>query len=1267
MPIQESNIVFVESQVMDDVPEGGGAATGRVIIDGQMNNVFEDISDLDRAYGRFNLRKLFLAVRSLSTDLYGGVKTVITALPADPALGYTLFTTDDPFDLRTDAADKVEAYLYKGPMWHGALYENHIEGMRAISVIQNPDTALPPIGKTLCLVQDEGEAGEKEQYVRVIDVAAVATTFTDQQGDFVRWIVRMDLSDALQYDFLGHQPNRFNSYSYTNNVRLRDTTVADATLYYGSHELTQAAAIGDLSVRAASLFTQLVPSAQTETPLTSQILTGELAPMMASRATTVTYSTPGASIAPNGSYVCPSGVYPGSLSLTLNGYAFTDDGAGVVMRSGADNGSIDYASGSIAFNASAPTTSGTASLTYQPATTAAQQAHTQAFPVTVENRRLNWLSVIDPLPTPGTLSLAFMAQGNWYLLSDNGAGQISGSDPTYGAGTISFVTGDLAVTLGALPDADSQIMLTWASPVHYNVRVGNTDIDTSITVEHTVPDPIKPGTLVLTWLQGAVEKTATGAVSGVLSGDATGYVSHITGQFWLKFTTPPDANSLLGIDYQKQTQVMDVITGVTHVNGMATIQIGAAIEPGSLEVEWETTSVSKYDSKTFKTNMHWVSAGVYERTTLLLGANASGAVRTYTNHAFDNGAGDIVDDSGNVNYSTGECTMQLLPDVTENVWAYDTGVGYYWTATQGAGSVTHQFSTGTVTVRYTPAGASPTVVADEIAMPDLRFKILPRLYDEFVTPGSVIFRWNGETYVDRNGVLYRDISPVTGSGTPAGTISYFDGMVTLTDYVSGTGAVTVDALLARFGDWVCTDANFRTALAPIKPEALSIIAVTEDGVQITGTADEDGLITGTAMAGSCNYNFGTAEIQFGAGNPWVERRVDPSSIRYSAVAYKYLPLDAEILGINAVRLPSDGRVPIYRPGGIVLVMNTDDAAPVTISNGQSISAGRTRLAWVRLLDNTGATVSGELYTLDRENGTITVPDVGGLDQPLTLRHTVADLRMITDAQISGQLTLSRVLTHNYPADGTSLVASCLIQGDRRARVSLTWDQSSWDGTWKDYLVGSEATATLNFIDYPIIVTNEGCDTDRWVLRFTGTTTAELISEKRGVVWSGTYSAGGADIAPVNSRTRGPDGSTHYCNYDTEASGPFVEGETLNFSKSGVTSTGVLKTITDNGPSGIIYFELLSGATPTTGTTVTGATSGATALTSGTTYRNGMPYMTIPGAANGGGWSAGNVVRINTIGAIADFWMARSIQQSDEPPGEGTDGCEVYALGNIDRP
>ena len=215
MAIQEQNIVYLKTQVMDDVDEGGGAAIGDAVVDGAMNNVFEDVSDLDRAYGRFNLRKLALAVRSLDTDLYGGAKTVITGLPTDPALGYALFTTDDPFGVRSDAANRVEAYLYKGPLWPGALNENHIKGMRAISVIQRVNTALPPIGKTLCLVQNEGLSAEQEQYVRVIGVSAVETIFTDSTGDYTRWIVTMSLSGDLIYDFDGHTVNRYDTYNYT--------------------------------------------------------------------------------------------------------------------------------------------------------------------------------------------------------------------------------------------------------------------------------------------------------------------------------------------------------------------------------------------------------------------------------------------------------------------------------------------------------------------------------------------------------------------------------------------------------------------------------------------------------------------------------------------------------------------------------------------------------------------------------------------------------------------------------------------------------------------------------------------------------------------------------------------------------------------------------------------------------------------------------------------------------------------------------------------
>ena len=284
-------------------------------------------------------------------------------------------------------------------------------------------------------------------------------------------------------------------------------------------------------------------------------------------------------------------------------------------------------------------------------------------------------------------------------------------------------------------------------------------------------------------------------------------------------------------------------------------------------------------------------------------------------------------------------------------------------------------------------------------------------------------------------------------------------------------------------------------------------------------------------------------------------------------------------------MPSDGRVPIYRAGDLVVIANTDETAPATKTNGQQIDSGRTRLGWVKVLDNDGLAVSSTRYTLDRAGGKVTMDDVSGLSQPLTLRHTIADLRMITDAQISGVLTLSRALSFEFPTEGT-IVAGCLLHGDRRARVSTVFDQNSWDGTWKDVISGSAATATLDVIAHPVVVTNEGAETERWVLRWTNTTNVELIGETRGLVFSGAFNA---NIAPINPRTRDEGGL------------------------------------------------------------------------------NGVPYLTIPVAANGGGWSAGNVVRINTVGAIAPIWMARSIMQSDEPLGDGADGCEIHALGNIDRP
>lgn len=49
--ITQGALLLLKTQVMADVPEGGGAVTGDVIADGGSNTIFPDISDIDRAIG----------------------------------------------------------------------------------------------------------------------------------------------------------------------------------------------------------------------------------------------------------------------------------------------------------------------------------------------------------------------------------------------------------------------------------------------------------------------------------------------------------------------------------------------------------------------------------------------------------------------------------------------------------------------------------------------------------------------------------------------------------------------------------------------------------------------------------------------------------------------------------------------------------------------------------------------------------------------------------------------------------------------------------------------------------------------------------------------------------------------------------------------------------------------------------------------------------------------------------------------------------------
>jgi len=64
-------------------------------------------------------------------------------------------------------------------------------------------------------------------------------------------------------------------------------------------------------------------------------------------------------------------------------------------------------------------------------------------------------------------------------------------------------------------------------------------------------------------------------------------------------------------------------------------------------------------------------------------------------------------------------------------------------------------------------------------------------------------------------------------------------------------------------------------------------------------------------------------------------------------------------------------------------------------------------------------------------------------------------------------------------------------------------------------------------------------------------------------------------------------------YTTEASGPFTDNETLTFSGGGATAR--LGVLIDNGTTGFMNIRMLSGSAPIAAATITGGTSGATAV------------------------------------------------------------------------
>lgn len=66
------------------------------MVDGQLNNIFQDTSRLDRVTGRCSLRKVFMHVDTLNVDTLLGAHVILTDPPDDDYTYVSVFATGSP-------------------------------------------------------------------------------------------------------------------------------------------------------------------------------------------------------------------------------------------------------------------------------------------------------------------------------------------------------------------------------------------------------------------------------------------------------------------------------------------------------------------------------------------------------------------------------------------------------------------------------------------------------------------------------------------------------------------------------------------------------------------------------------------------------------------------------------------------------------------------------------------------------------------------------------------------------------------------------------------------------------------------------------------------------------------------------------------------------------------------------------------------------------------------------------------------------------------
>ena len=514
MAITQNDLEILKSEIMADTPDGGGLPTGIAVIDGVSNNLFPDVSDIDRLIGRVRLRKVSLAVKTANAELLQAVRMLFTELPENPNISVFAFKASSFADRRVDAQNKIESYLAFGSKWAGHILETQLTGQRVIQISLGLKDTIPAVGQPLVIVQNEGQVDEFYQYIRPLKVDSTVREFQRTVSESVsRNVVTIEFGDTLNKTFNGLTVPEFYQNANTNRrAILREARVADAAKYYSASRLAEpVVAMQSRQVRLNSIYTQVVPSTQVETPLLQLDAANQIATQ--ARGNGVISINQSVTVAVNTAFNIASGVAIGTLSLTVGGLTLTDIDGQLV---GADNiayASIRYGTGNVTWYSNAPMGQQTITGTYKAASEVTSVAQTD-YQIVGDNAGYNFIKELAAPPVPNSLKISYTVQGNNYLVHDNGRGLLI-DDNGNGRGTLQGSTALLSTE--AIPDAGSYITYS------FGLDLGNTQYPATTLPKAyhklSLGADMPKGNINIAWSTGSAT-----LANGVITGDATGYL-----------------------------------------------------------------------------------------------------------------------------------------------------------------------------------------------------------------------------------------------------------------------------------------------------------------------------------------------------------------------------------------------------------------------------------------------------------------------------------------------------------------------------------------------------------------------------------------------------------------------------------------------------------------------------------------------------------------------------------------------------------------------